>query len=125
MKIVVNRYVKKGWDSDPEEVERALGLKISWMVPNDFKTAIEAINFGEPVVIRNPRAEISTSLTGLAQMLNAKASAVAAETDQTPVQGHRQSGQDVEGTELGLFSAHSTGAAGRVGPAPSPLRSPH
>lgn len=78
MKIVVNRYVKKGWDIDPEEVERALGLKISWMVPNDFKTAIEAINFGEPVVIRAPRAEISTSLTGLAQMLNAKATAVAA-----------------------------------------------
>jgi len=78
MKIVVNRYVKKGWDIDPEEVERALGLKISWMVPNDFKTAIEAINFGEPCVIRAPRAEISTSLTGLAQMLNAKASAQAA-----------------------------------------------
>jgi len=72
MKIVVNRYVKKGWDIDPEEVERALGLKISWMVPNDFKTAIEAINFGEPVVIRAPRAEISTSLNGLAQMLNAR-----------------------------------------------------
>jgi pilus assembly protein CpaE len=78
MKIVVNRYVKKGWDIDPEEVERALGLKISWLVPNDFKTAIEAINFGEPVVIRAPRAEISTSLTGLAQMLNAKAQASAA-----------------------------------------------
>jgi len=78
MKIIVNRYVKKGWDIDPEEVERALGLKISWMVPNDFKNAIEAINFGEPVVIRAPRAEISTSLAGLAQMLNAKASAVAA-----------------------------------------------
>jgi pilus assembly protein CpaE len=78
MKIVVNRYVKKGWDIDPEEVERALGLKIAWLVPNDFKTAIEAINFGEPCVIRAPRAEISTSLTGLAQMLNAKASAVAA-----------------------------------------------
>jgi pilus assembly protein CpaE len=78
MKIVVNRYVKKGWDIDPEEVERALGLKISWLVPNDFKTAIEAINFGEPCVIRAPRAEISTSLTGLAQMLNAKATAAAA-----------------------------------------------
>ena len=78
MKVVVNRYVKKGWDIDPEEVERALGLKISWMVPNDFKTAIEAINFGEPVVIRAPRAEMSTSITGLAQMLNAKAQAAAA-----------------------------------------------
>src|SRR5947207_2936808 len=45
IKIVVNRYVKKGWDIDPEEVERALGLKISWMVPYDFNKAIEAINF--------------------------------------------------------------------------------
>jgi pilus assembly protein CpaE len=78
MKIVVNRYVKKGWDIDPEEVQRALGLKISWMVPNDFRTAIEAINFGEPVVIRAPRAEMSTSLVGLAQLVGQRATAVAA-----------------------------------------------
>ena len=43
--------------------------KIAWMVPNDFKNAISAINFGEPVVLRAPRAEISTSLCGLANML--------------------------------------------------------
>ncbi len=78
MKVVVNRYVKKGWDIDPDEVERALGLKISWMVPNDFKTAIESINFGEPIVLRAPRTEIATSLNGLSQLLNAKASALAA-----------------------------------------------
>lgn len=78
MKIVVNRYVKKGWDIDPEEVERALGLKISWLVPNDFKTAIDAINFGEPCVLRAPRSEISTSLSGLAQLLNTRAKAAAA-----------------------------------------------
>jgi pilus assembly protein CpaE len=78
MKIVVNRYVKKGWDIDPEEVERALGLKIAWLVPNDFKTAIEAINYGEPCVIRAPRAEISTSLTGLAQFLSQRPAAATA-----------------------------------------------
>jgi pilus assembly protein CpaE len=78
MKIVVNRYVKKGWDIDPEEVQRALGLKISWMVPNDFKTAIESINFGEPIVIRNPRAEISQSLVGLSQLLGQRVATVAA-----------------------------------------------
>jgi pilus assembly protein CpaE len=69
IKIVVNRYVKKGNDIEPEEVERALGLKVSWTVPNDFKNAIAAINFGEPVVIRAPRAEMSTSLTTIAQGL--------------------------------------------------------
>ncbi len=72
IRIVVNRYVKKGWDIEPEEVERALGLKISWMIPNDFKNAIAAINYGEPVVLRAPKAEMSTSLTGLANMLDGR-----------------------------------------------------
>jgi pilus assembly protein CpaE len=72
IKIVVNRYVKKGCDIEPDEVERALGLQIAWMVPNDFKNAIAAINFGEPVVIRAPRSDISTSLIGLASTLGAK-----------------------------------------------------
>jgi pilus assembly protein CpaE len=78
IQIVVNRYVKKGCDIEPEEVERVLGLKISWMVPNDFKNAIAAINFGEPVVIRAPRSEMSVSLLGLAQMLQNKQASIAA-----------------------------------------------
>jgi pilus assembly protein CpaE len=75
IRIVVNRYVKKGCDIEPDEVERALGLKISWMVPNDFKNAIAAINFGEPVVLRAPKAEISASLVALATQLNGRAGA--------------------------------------------------
>lgn len=69
IRIVVNRFVKKGWDIEPAEVERALGLKISWMVPNDYKNAIAAINYGEPVVIRSPKVEMSQSLRGLAKTL--------------------------------------------------------
>jgi pilus assembly protein CpaE len=72
IRIVVNRFVKKGWDIEPDEVERALGLKISWMIPNDYKNAIAAINYGEPVVIRAPRADISTALAGLATALNGR-----------------------------------------------------
>jgi pilus assembly protein CpaE len=78
IRIVVNRFVKKGWDIEPSEVERALGLKISWMVPNDFKNAIASINFGEPVVLRAPKSEMSVSLKGLAQALNSKNLAQAA-----------------------------------------------
>ena len=73
IKIVVNRFVKKGWDIEPDEVERALGLKISWTVPNDFKNAIAAINYGEPVVLRAPRSEMSVALNGLAEMLGNQA----------------------------------------------------
>ncbi|MGC4033826.1 MAG: AAA family ATPase [Tepidisphaeraceae bacterium] len=78
IKIVVNRFVKKGWDIDPAEVERALGLKISWLVPNDFKTAIAAINYGEPFVVSSPRAEISQAITEFGQFLMNKKAAMAA-----------------------------------------------
>ncbi len=73
IKIVINRFEKKNRDIEPQEVERALGLQVSWMVPNDFKSAISAINFGEPVVLRAPKAEISLSLRGLAGQLTGKA----------------------------------------------------
>jgi pilus assembly protein CpaE len=69
IKVVVNRFQKKGWDIEPREVERALGLQIGWMVPNDYKNAIAAINYGEPVVLRSPRAEMSQSLIGLGKQL--------------------------------------------------------
>lgn len=78
IRIVVNRFVKKGWDIEPEEVERALGLKISWSIPNDFKNAIAAINYGEPVVLRAPKSEISVSLCGLASQFNGSISNVTA-----------------------------------------------
>jgi pilus assembly protein CpaE len=72
IKVVVNRFVKKGWDIDPEEVERSLGLKLAWMVPNDFKNAIAAINYGEPVVLRAPRCEMSQSITELTEFISAR-----------------------------------------------------
>ena len=78
IKIVVNRYVKKGSDIEPDEVEKALGLKIMWMIPNDFKNAIAAINYGEPVVLRAPRSEISASLHGLAAQFSQQSMRTAA-----------------------------------------------
>jgi len=72
IKVVVNRFVKKGGGIEPEQVERTLGLKVDWLVPNDFKNAMGATNYGQPVILRSPRAEISTSLSGLAKVLNGK-----------------------------------------------------
>jgi pilus assembly protein CpaE len=67
VRVVANRYVKKGSDIDASEVERSLGLEIAWTIPNDFKTAIGAINYGEPAVSRSPRAEMSQSLLQIAR----------------------------------------------------------
>jgi len=69
IRLVVNRHVKKSNDIEPDEVERAMGLKLSWMIPNDFKNAIAAINFGEPIVLRAPKTEIAASLIGLANTI--------------------------------------------------------
>ncbi|HEY1686655.1 MAG TPA: AAA family ATPase [Tepidisphaeraceae bacterium] len=66
IRVVVNRYVKKGWDIEPAEVERALGIKLQWLIPNDFKNAIGAINYGEPVVMRAPKSEMTLGLNKLA-----------------------------------------------------------
>ncbi len=73
IKVVVNRTTRKGFDIEAEEVEKALGTKIAWRVPNDFKNAIGAINYGEPVVCRVPKAEMSISLNALAQDISRKA----------------------------------------------------
>jgi len=69
-KIVVNRFEKRAADITPDDAAKALGLPISWMIPNDFRSAIAAINFGQPLVLRSPKAEISASYGRLVQMLN-------------------------------------------------------
>lgn len=75
VRLVVNRMIKRGNEVSPEAAERALGLKLHWTIPNDFKSTMSAINYGEPVVLRSPRAEISTSLTGLSHLLNGRVEA--------------------------------------------------
>jgi pilus assembly protein CpaE len=79
IKILANRYVKKSLDIDPAEVERTLGLKISHYIPNDFKTAINAINMGEPFVLNAPKAEISQSIKAFSQLFLQEKEAVRAE----------------------------------------------
>jgi pilus assembly protein CpaE len=75
IRLVVNRYVKKGGDIEPEEIEKAMGMKVNWLIPNDFKNAIGAINYGEPIVLRAPKSEIANSLVGLANSLSGRPAA--------------------------------------------------
>ena len=72
IRVIANRFVKKGMDIEPAEVERTLGLKISHYLPNDFKTAMNAINLGEPFVLRTPKAELSVAVAQLAELLDGK-----------------------------------------------------
>lgn len=72
IKVVVNRFERRGSELSTEDVETALGLRIAWTIPNDFKTTLAAINYGEPVVLRAPRTEVSGSLAGLVRLLNGR-----------------------------------------------------
>ncbi|SDT97899.1 AAA family ATPase [Desulfobacula phenolica] len=48
VKIVLNRYLKKGMVS-LSSAEEGVGKKLSWVIPNDYSTTMSAINSGKPL----------------------------------------------------------------------------
>jgi pilus assembly protein CpaE len=68
VKIVVNRYEKKT-EVKSDHLEEAVESKVFWMIPNDYKTVISAIDAGNPAILRSPRAKISQSIDLLAREL--------------------------------------------------------
>jgi pilus assembly protein CpaE len=68
IRLILNRHIKSKI-IDIEAVEKALGTKVSWTLPNDYPTAISAINQGVPIVTFAPKAELARSYSGLAERL--------------------------------------------------------
>jgi pilus assembly protein CpaE len=71
IKLVVNRY------GQPKEIpafkaEEALGMKVSYYIPDDPKAVNRAINNGIPVMIDAPRASVSRSVAKLAENVNGR-----------------------------------------------------
>ncbi len=68
VKVVVNRYQKNS--SIPlDELEKELNKKIFWTIPNDFQTAMEAVNQGKTLAEVGSRKEISMAFRRLAAFL--------------------------------------------------------
>jgi pilus assembly protein CpaE len=63
--LVVNRYLKKS-DLTLEEAQESVRAEIFWNIPNDYKTTMAAINRGVPLHTLSPKANITKSLTSLA-----------------------------------------------------------
>jgi pilus assembly protein CpaE len=59
--IVINRFLKQS-DISIEEAQKLLKTKISWTIPNDYKTAISAINQGKTLNQIASKSEIGKSL---------------------------------------------------------------
>ena len=64
LKLVVNRFHKKSAISI-KEAEEGVQKKVSWVIPNDYQTAISAINQGKTLSSDGPGKEISRSFREL------------------------------------------------------------
>ena len=68
IRIIVNRYVKSKLIS-PESVEKTVGIKIFWTLPNDYPVVIAALNQGLSIQESDPKSEIARSYQGLADVV--------------------------------------------------------
>jgi pilus assembly protein CpaE len=68
LRLVVNRFLKKS-DITLKDAEESVKTEIFWSIPNDYKTAMSAINRGKPLYEVSPKADITKGLEGLAGSL--------------------------------------------------------
>ena len=66
IRLILNRYVKSKLMS-LESVERALGVKVFWTLPNNYPVAIAAVNQGLSIEECDPRSDIAKSYVGLTE----------------------------------------------------------
>jgi pilus assembly protein CpaE len=66
VKIVANRYLKKG-DIKLEDAERALNHPIFLTIPNDYATAMLCLNKGVPLTVGAPRSHLNMAIRELAE----------------------------------------------------------
>src|SRR5687768_12042340 len=63
--VVVNRFSKQ-IDLDLRQVERFLGERVTGYVQSDYRTAVNSINLGQPLVESEPHSKIATELREIA-----------------------------------------------------------
>lgn len=69
IKIVINRHLKNS-EISLKDAEDAIGKKIFWTVPNDYKTTLSAINQGKVLSQIAAKAAITQNLRDLADAVN-------------------------------------------------------
>jgi len=64
IRLILNRYVKSKLMT-LESVEKALGVKVFWTLPNNYPVAIAAVNQGLSIYECDPKSDIAKSYAGL------------------------------------------------------------
>ena len=76
--VVVNRFSKQ-IDLDLRQVERFLGERVAGYVQSDYRTAVNSINLGQPLVASEPHSKIATELRQIAARFGGPAQPAAPE----------------------------------------------
>ena len=76
--VVVNRFSKQ-IDLDLRQVERFLGERVAGYVQSDYRTAVNSINLGQPLVESEPQSRIATELRQIAARFSKTVAAPPAE----------------------------------------------
>jgi pilus assembly protein CpaE len=77
--VVVNRFSKQ-IDLDLRQVERFLGERVTGYVQSDYKTAVNSINLGQPLVESDPQSKIATELRQIAARFSSNIAAAPVES---------------------------------------------
>jgi len=64
VRVVMNRCLKKS-EITLKDAEDSLKMKVFWSVPNDYATAVAAINRGQAILLAAPGTELARSLRDL------------------------------------------------------------
>lgn len=68
VKLVINRHLR-GADMSVKEAEQIIGKEVFWVVPNDYKTTMSAINQGKALREVSNKAAVTKSVEDLALAL--------------------------------------------------------
>jgi Flp pilus assembly CpaE family ATPase len=72
-RVILNRHQKRALIPDGE-IEKTIGQKLYWKVPNQYAHVVKAINGGDPIAILSG-SEVTKNLGELASILGAKSAA--------------------------------------------------
>ncbi len=105
--VVVNRFSKQ-IDLDLRQVERFLGERVAGYVQSDYKTAVNSINLGQPLVDSEPQSKIATELRQIAARFGAGAPPPAPDSRRRRLgsffRRDKQADKEVVGTQLSAVS---------------------
>jgi pilus assembly protein CpaE len=68
IKVILNRYMKKS-EISLKDAESGINKKLFWVIPNDYRTTMSAINKGKPLAKIAPKTQITQAFGELAGAL--------------------------------------------------------